>query len=575
MKILLIQPPVQDFYQTSIRTQPIGLAYLAASLKSHGLEVEILDCQTGQKRSIPLPPELSYLRGFYPFNDRSPFKLYAGFHHFGMDWGEIGRRIEESKADVFGISCSFTPYYGEALTIARMIKKQDQRRIVVMGGAHVSCDPQGILRSPFVDYVVLGEGERRFPRLLTRIKRKGSEGLREMDGVGYRLNGEIQVNPLRRFIRDLDTLPYPARELLDLDRYQIEKRRSTMIITSRGCPHGCTYCSARLVMGTTFRSRAPEAIVEEMVECWKRFDIRAFDIEDDNFTYDQGRAKRMMKMVIRTFGEGTLALTAMNGISFAALDGELLQLMKRAGFKTINLSFVTTNLFTKKRMKRPGGPMDFGQVLGEAEQAGLHVVAYAIFGITGQTIPEMVDSLIYLMGRRVLIGPSIYYPTPGTPLFERCREEGILPLQPSQWRSSAFPVETKEFSRIDLMTLFRLTRTINFVKGKIDQGELMEGMTWKRLNQILKEKVKIQAEAKLRDDNDVERDTLCPVPRARFNNGGPAWTDLLLMLFEERAFFSLRKGPGGGYSVTKEASSKRVLDYFFEKGLEVPIQGSR
>src|SRR4030067_397620 len=71
MKLLLVQPSIQNFYQTSIRTQPIGLAYVAASLKSHGYEVEILDCQTERKKSIPIPSELFYLRDFYPFNDRS------------------------------------------------------------------------------------------------------------------------------------------------------------------------------------------------------------------------------------------------------------------------------------------------------------------------------------------------------------------------------------------------------------------------------------------------------------------------------------------------------------------------
>ena len=90
MKILLIQPPVRDFYRTSIRTQPIGLAYLAASLQSDGHEVEILDCQTEKKRSIPTPSELSYLQDLYPFNDRSPFRLYTGYYHFGMSLSRLG-----------------------------------------------------------------------------------------------------------------------------------------------------------------------------------------------------------------------------------------------------------------------------------------------------------------------------------------------------------------------------------------------------------------------------------------------------------------------------------------------------
>ncbi|MCJ7664999.1 MAG: cobalamin B12-binding domain-containing protein, partial [Desulfobacterales bacterium] len=123
MKILLIQPPVRDFYKTSMRTQPIGLAYLAASLRAHGHSVEILDCRTARKRPIPLPAELAYLQAYYPFDDRSPFKLYSGYYHFGMGWDEIGKRVEASQADVFGISSSFTPYHGEALEIAGIIKQ--------------------------------------------------------------------------------------------------------------------------------------------------------------------------------------------------------------------------------------------------------------------------------------------------------------------------------------------------------------------------------------------------------------------------------------------------------------------
>ena len=215
MKILLIQPPIRDFYQTTIRTQPIGLAYLAASIKKHGHEVEILDCQTEKKRSTPIPSELFYLQDFYPFNDRSSFKLYTGYYHFGMGWEEIRKKIENSNADVFGISSSFTPYHGEALEIARIIKEWDRSKIVVMGGAHVSCDPEGVLRSPFVDYIVLGEGEIRFPLLLKQIKRGGIGGVEEIDGIGYQVDGEIRINPLQTFIQNLDTLPHPARKLLD------------------------------------------------------------------------------------------------------------------------------------------------------------------------------------------------------------------------------------------------------------------------------------------------------------------------------------------------------------------------
>jgi tRNA A37 methylthiotransferase MiaB len=561
MKVALIQPPIRDFYETSIRTQPIGLAYLAASLQSSGFDVDILDCRQKKKTSVPLSPELCYLREFYPFEDRSPFKLYSGFYHFGMGWEEIGKKVAELDADAFGISSSFTPYHQEALEIAQIIKARDRKKIVVMGGAHVSCDPQSALKNPWVDYAVLGEGEIRFPRLLHEIEKGAAGRVDLIDGIGYRKEGEIRITPPRDFINDLDALPFPARDLFRPDDYSLGGVPFTMVLTSRGCPHRCAYCSAHLLMGTSFRTRSPEKIIDEMVTCQRRYGTRVFDIEDDNFTFDRERAKRLMRLIIETFGERCIKLTAMNGVSFASLDGELLRLMKKAGFDTVNLSLVSTELATKERMERPKTEWSFDAILGEVEAAGLRAVAYGIFGMPGQTVNEMIDTLIFLMGRRVLIGPSIYYPTPGTPLFERCRAEGVLPPFPSQWRSSAFPIETGDFDRVDLVTLFRLARAINFVKGRMDKSEIAEGVTWEGLLKRLKDKFKAEAEAEVQEGTVKVNDPL-------------TWRQLLGLLYEERSFFGLKKDPEGRSIFFREKSSKKVLDYFFEKAWDVPILSS-
>ncbi|MDZ7343924.1 MAG: cobalamin B12-binding domain-containing protein, partial [candidate division KSB1 bacterium] len=90
MKVLLIQPPVEDFYQTTIRTLPVGLLYLASTLKQAGFEVEILDCQaTTKKKVVDLPPEFAYLRRYYRPDNLSPFKLYGHYRHYGLPWEEI------------------------------------------------------------------------------------------------------------------------------------------------------------------------------------------------------------------------------------------------------------------------------------------------------------------------------------------------------------------------------------------------------------------------------------------------------------------------------------------------------
>ena len=129
MKALLIQPPVEDFYQTTIRTLPVGLLYLAASLKQSGIDIEILDCQaTEKKQTIEMPREFAYLKRYYRPGNLSPFKLFSHYRHYGLPWDEIRERIRLANADVIGVSSLFTPFYREAFRIAAIAKELDATR---------------------------------------------------------------------------------------------------------------------------------------------------------------------------------------------------------------------------------------------------------------------------------------------------------------------------------------------------------------------------------------------------------------------------------------------------------------
>jgi radical SAM superfamily enzyme YgiQ (UPF0313 family) len=170
MRVLLIQPPVQDFYDTDVRLQPIGLCYLKAAVNRHLPEVEVIvkDYHGGaSRRTVPIPKELRYLTEYYSGADKSPFSTFHRYYHFGKSFDAIEEEIAALQPDVVGISSLFTPYFREALEVALRAKRA-ANAIFVIGGSHASAAPQSLLASAHVDYVIRGEGEKPFVEFLRR-----------------------------------------------------------------------------------------------------------------------------------------------------------------------------------------------------------------------------------------------------------------------------------------------------------------------------------------------------------------------------------------------------------------------
>ena len=463
MNILLIQPPIRDFYRTQLRTQPLGLACLAAAVRQHEHTVSILDCQTPAQRRSPVPEPLQYLQEHYVPGDQTPFRLYSNFCSFGMPPAAIRARIAAAHPDAVGLQCQFTPYADDALHIAALVKSIDKNIPVIAGGAHASCQPERILADSNVDFVLIGEGEQSLPQLLDSLQQ--SIACPKIAGLACRHNNEVRVIPRTNFIEDLDRLPLPARDLLDLDAYTIGGQRYTMLLTSRGCPQGCTYCSVAALMGTRLRTRSVKSVLHEIRLCIEQHNIHVFDIEDDNFTWDKKRALHFLNALRDEYGEAGISLTAMNGISLLSLDSELLEAMHRAGFLHLDLALGSAAPGKNKQLGRQSHSPATTRVLNQASQSGFALTTYILLGIPGHTIGDMLNSIAYLAGQPTMIGPSIFYPSPGTQLYDELDADELrLPGNEILLRSSAFAVETKDFCRLDLVTLLRFVRWINFIK---------------------------------------------------------------------------------------------------------------
>jgi len=461
MKILLIQPPVQDFYDTDIRLQPLGLCMLKAAARKFfpGIQVIVRDYHQGHgRKAVPLPAELSYLREYFRYPDTSPFSSFFHYYHFGASFEEIGVEVAHEKPELVGISSLFSAYHREALACAREVK----RRLsipVLMGGSHVSAAPLSVLRDPSVDFIIRGEGERPFIEFLKAWE--AGQPLDSVPNLGFKKNGDPLLNPLAENF-PLDELPVADFSDLSPHRYLFEKKPLCFITTSRGCPHQCTFCSVHLTFGDKFRRRSPDHVLSEIRQRYSE-GYRVFDFEDDNLSFSREALKSILNALVAEFSGKDFRPVAMNGISYLSLDREILALMKKAGFRNLNISLVSANADVLARLKRPHTLSKYLDVVNQAHELGFDIVSYQILGLPYESLEDMINTMALMAALPVLIGASIFYLTPGSPIareFPEMTESDTLKA-----RSTAMAVETDQFRRDDLYTLFITARIINFLKG--------------------------------------------------------------------------------------------------------------
>jgi radical SAM superfamily enzyme YgiQ (UPF0313 family) len=460
MKVLLIQPPVQDFYDTDVRLQPIGLAYIKAAVKKHLPDVGIVikDYHGGcGRRTVAIPQELRYLKDYYAIADRSPFSTFHRYYHFGKSFDEIETEIAAAAPDVVGISSLFTPYFREALEVAARVKKRSNA-VVVMGGSHASAAPESLLASTHVDYVIGGEGEKPFVELLRRLR--AHIPVKDAPNLAYKRDGVIVRNPWEDNF-SIDELPIPDLSDFAPSAYTLASKPMTFMITSRSCPHKCSFCSVHTTFGTNYRRRSLESVLHE-IELRYQQGYRVIDFEDDNLTYYKPTFKELCRRLIERFPGREMEFVAMNGISYLSLDDKLLELMSRAGFSKLNLALVSSDKTVRETTKRPHTIEAYLKVVNKAHQLGFKIVSYQILGLPNESLESMIQTLAFNSRLPVLLGASPFYQTPNAPIARGLK---LSERDYVKGRLTALAIETDRFSRDDIYTLLVTTRIINFLKG--------------------------------------------------------------------------------------------------------------
>jgi magnesium-protoporphyrin IX monomethyl ester (oxidative) cyclase len=415
VKVLLINPPFTSYDKPAEIwvAEPLGLMYLAAFLRERGVQVEIFDAFLGIK-SKPL--------------GRGLFKS-------GLSEKEIRDKIIEFKPDIVGITSMFTMHSKGAHDVARITKEVSGNILVVFGGSHASAIPDIVLQDSNVDVVVIGEGEETLYEIVKKFS--GYSDLRDILGIAIREHGCIKLNPLRPFIKNIDVLPFPSRDLVDMNIYFKDKYRNIFsmsppranVVTSRGCPFNCLFCSIHSIWRHDWRAFSAKKVCDEIELLTKKFSVREIAFQDDNLTLDKDRMHRICDEILKR--RLKIKWCTPNGIAIWTLDKELLKKMKRSGCYRLAFGIETGSLKTQEFINKAQLNLEeMKDIIKYCNKIGIWTNATFIIGFPYETYEDIRKTVDYALDSD--LDYAIFYiatPFPGTKLYDIYKNEGLLSLE--------------------------------------------------------------------------------------------------------------------------------------------------
>ncbi|MDO8568206.1 MAG: radical SAM protein [Dehalococcoidales bacterium] len=350
LKVALVNPPQTGAYSQA----PLGLALIAAVLEKAGYPVTVVDAN-----ALKLQPD------------------------------QIATLV--SDADVVGLT-AMTPTINAAMAIARHLKKANPKQTIVLGGAHATLLPEETMAAcPEIDVLVRGEGEETIIQLLPALEQK--QPLDKIAGVSYRSGGKITVNVPREGNIELDSLPFLAYHLLPWQKYRPHPPHGryqpfTAIITSRGCPYHCSYCS-KPIFGNKFRGQSPERVVEEVAYHQKRFGIKEFAFYDDVFTLDKKRTHAICEGILKRGLK--LHWTCETRVNL--VDKELLRDMKQAGCYAVAYGIESGSQDVLNTLDKGITLAQVEEAVRLTREARIEAIGYFMIGSPGES-PETIRQTI-------------------------------------------------------------------------------------------------------------------------------------------------------------------------------------
>jgi magnesium-protoporphyrin IX monomethyl ester (oxidative) cyclase len=453
-RVQCIFPPMvfSKFQSRQTALFPLGLGYIAAVLENCGYEVSLVDC-----------PSEGYDTMIDIGKDR---------YIYGLSPDEIRRRIVAYQPDMVALSCLFSTLEKRMLQVAQIAKEVNPDIIVTVGGPHVGAFYDRLIRDPNVDYAVIGEGEEVIVDLCTALNK--NQNLADVQALGYRENGYVNVTPRKSYIEDLSTLPLPARHLVDMDTYfKIGKvqglrldgegtMRLAQMTTSRGCPFMCTYCGKNVTWGKSYRTRTASETLDEMEYLISEYGVERFAFQDDNFTADMERAEEIFDGIVER--KMNITWEAHNGLGVNFLSPPLLEKMKASGCVSFTIAVESANDVTLRRVKKPNYIKLAPPIVQKAKELDIEVRGFFMIGFPGETLEEVKKTVDYARNLNLAVSAfAIVTPLPGTPLYTDCVEAGMIDESTVDFEDFSFGAFELELSKVPIEEL-KAIRKIEWLK---------------------------------------------------------------------------------------------------------------
>lgn len=411
MKTLLFYPPMtirgEDTTQPGL-VFPIGVSHIASYIQSKGFDVSIID---------------ALAEGF-----DTQKKTKKGIR-FGLSKKDIIKKLKYFKPDIVGISIMFTAFASDAHNLAAIVKKFNKKIVVVFGGVHASVSPYQVLKDKNIDIVVIGEGEITFEKILNKIKKK--KKLTKILGTAIRLNNKIIINKPRPFIKDLDSLPFPATHLLPMDLYLksqplYDMRHPTAsMFTSRGCPNNCIYCAVPRMWGRTWRPFSAKRVVNEIEYLINRYGFKEFHFLDDNISVDKKRLNDICDLIIKR--KINIKWNCPNGIAIWTLDEKILKKMKKSGCYRLTFGIESGSVETQKFIRKNLNLKKAKEIMKIASKLGYWTFSTYIIGFPYETIADVNKTLEFaIKSNNDFIAIILLMPFPGTDVTKLMLQKKLL-----------------------------------------------------------------------------------------------------------------------------------------------------